>query len=98
MSDENKYTRSDIDKFTKLCDLFKNDKKLENAELLVNDSGQLIYLLEWYPSHSGYAWSYAVINTIEDLEQQLLEEEKCGIIPKGKAHGICISVKQRGLI
>ena len=98
MSEENKYTRSDLDKFKKLCELFKNDEKWENAELLVNESEEIIYLHECYPAHSGYAWSYEVIKNIKDLEQQLMEEEKRGVISKGEARSICKSVKQKGFI
>ncbi len=98
MNEEKKYTRSELDKFQKLCELFKNDEKWENAELLVNSSEEIIYLHEWYPAHSGYEWLYLVIKNIEDLEQQLMEEEKRGVISKGKAHDICISVKQKGFM
>lgn len=34
-------------------------------------------------------------NIIKDLEKELLNDENCGIIPKGKAKNICKSLKER---
>ena len=88
---------SDIDKFEKIMDLFTNGNKMVDAELLINDSNQKIYLREWYPAHSGYAWEYSIVNTLDELKAVLEEEVKLQVISKNDINNICDKLEEMGI-
>lgn len=96
--EEKKYSRSDIDKFEKIMDLFTNGNKMVDAELLVNDSNQKIYLREWYPAHSGYAWEYSIVNTLDELKAVLEEEVKLQVISENDINNICDKLEEMGIL
>ena len=94
--DDKKYTRSEINSFEKIMDLFTNSSKMVDAELLLSENNQKIYLREWYPAHSGYAWEYAIVETIAELKVKLMEEVENEIISQSDVDSICRRLEEMG--
>lgn len=86
-----------MDKFEKIANLFINNIKQIDAELLLSDDDHKIYMCEWYPAHSGYAWDYAIVDTLEELEAKLQEEVNEEAISPDQMRDICKSLVERGI-
>lgn len=115
------YSRSQINRLTKLADLYTNDSRGIYAELLCDSSegdggsgdpdvhcdhggpnglggpdgtggpgGQKVYFREWLTSHgTGDSCSFAIINSMSELKEELKKDVDHGDLAPGKLSKIC---------
>ena len=97
------YSRSQINRLTKLADLYTNDSRGIYAELLCDSSndgtggpgGQKVYFREWLTSHgTGDSCSFAIINSMAELKEELKKDVDHGDLAPGKLSKICDQMAQ----
>lgn len=83
------YTREQLAEFTKIGDLFINDKREIYAELLRDSSGRTIYFREWFTSRGGEdSFNFAVINSQDELKIELKKDVDHGDLAPGLVNKI----------
>lgn len=95
------YSRSQINRLTKLADLYTNDNRGIYAELLCDSSNDgtsgsgssgcpKVYFREWLTSHGmGDSCSFAIVNSLSDLKEELKKDVDHGDLAPGKLNRIC---------
>lgn len=83
------YSRSELSKFNKICDLYTNDNRCIYAELLCDELGNKIYFREWLTSNSiGDSYNFCIINTLNELKEELKKDVDHGDLPIAKSNKI----------
>lgn len=90
------YTRDQIAAFTKIADLYINDKRCIYAELLRDADGRSIYLREWLASSgSGDSWNFCIVNSVDELRIELKKDADHGDLHPGLINKICEEIGDR---
>lgn len=87
------YERQDIEKFTKVLDLFTNDNRFIYAELLRDNEGNLIYFREWFSSNDSNSSNFRIIKSLDELKIELKKDIDHGDLAPGKLSKILDEAK-----
>ena len=90
------YTRDELSEFTKIADLFTNDRRCIYAELLSDTASRKVYFREWLGNDgaAGDNCNFAIINSMDELKVELKKDVDHGDLAPGKVNKICDEIRE----